>query len=74
METAKPPRQPFIKIHGYAMHEGQFNLARMFKETVQLALKKYPKENFDFIAEKLGISDGTLYRVMSEYDIKRLKK
>ena len=63
-----------IKIKGYSMHNGDLNLAKMFRETVQKAIDKHPNCTYEIIACKLGISERTLHRLVRAWAINRPDK
>jgi hypothetical protein len=58
-----------MKIQGYAMHEGQYNLATMFKSTIMKAFEIYQNDTEENIASVLGISVRTLNRCVKEFGI-----
>lgn len=53
----------------YQFSNSEFNLARMEIETIQKAFSQNPHLNMEQISEKLGISDRTLSRKISFYNL-----
>lgn len=58
-----------ICLLGYSRVDTEFNLAKDFKETIERAIRLFPKDTVPTIAARLGISDKTLYTAFREFDI-----
>lgn len=58
-----------IEVSNNLSYEGNFNLANIEKHAIELALKGFDG-NRRHAANALGISERTLYRKITEYDIK----
>ncbi len=52
----------------------EFNLIDLEKRLINKAIALYPMSTYSFIADKLGISEKTLYRKMDQYGIDGVKK
>jgi hypothetical protein len=63
-----------FKVIGYEMHNAELNLATEFKRVVNKALQAYPNETLLQIAERLGICERALSRIISEWGLKRPAK
>lgn len=58
-----------LKVSNYSMHEGEYNLASMFRRTIVEAFNKHPNENKTFVAAKLGLSERSLYNMINYFKI-----
>ena len=62
----------YPSLGNYKDGNGEFNLFRMYKETLLTAFDKYKGEDLTFIAEKLGTTDRTIYRWLKVFNLQYL--
>jgi predicted ArsR family transcriptional regulator len=56
----------------YNFSQTEYNLLRMYRDTIQRAFDKYKDENIEYIAVKLGISCKSLYRFLDQFEMRNL--
>ena len=59
-------------IRDLIYNEEEFNLLRMYIDTIKKAFEKYKGENLEFIGAKLGITSRSIYRLCDQFNIRYL--
>ena len=67
------PKDKF-SVLAYCKHNATYNLATEFERMIKRAFELHKGKSMQFVADKLGITERTLYRVISHWHIERPKK
>lgn len=57
---------------GYIFGNTEFNLLKMYKDTIMEAFNRHKDQNIDFMAVQLGISGKQLYRFIDQFGLRHL--
>lgn len=66
---AKPTQQTQLDI-GLTPGDGEYNLRNMYRNTILEAFNRYPKMKAFQIAQILGLSERTLHRYLTAFNLR----